>query len=125
MGVATAAVGAVFSVLGFAGLAAPNWMSKSLDRFKSSPRKIYGWAGVRVLMGLILMIGASDTAFPTLIRFVGAVVVFKAALVPFLGLDQVRSIIDWFQDRPPLLIRFLFLLVVSFGAFLVWAGLQP
>ena len=125
MGVAIATVGAIIGVLGVAGFAAPSAMSRSLDGFKSSPGKIYGWAGVRVLMGVFLILGASGTAFPTLIRFIGAVLVLKAALVPLLGLDQVRSILEWFQARPPLLIRFLFLLVASFGAFLVWAVLQP
>jgi hypothetical protein len=125
MGVAIAAIGAVISVLGIAGLAAPTRMSRALDGFKSSPGKIYGWAGVRVLMGLILILGASGTAFPTLIRFIGAVLVLKAALVPLLGLDRVRALLEWFQTRTPLLIRFLFFLVASFGAFLVWAALQP
>lgn len=125
MGVAIATVGAVISVLGVTGLVAPSGMSRALDGFKSSPGKIYGWAGVRILMGAILILGASETAFPTLIRFIGAVLVLKAALVPLLGLDRVRSILEWFQDRPPLLIRFLFLLVASFGAFLIWAVLQP
>jgi hypothetical protein len=125
MGVAIAAIGAVISVLGIAGLAAPTRMSRALDGFKSSPGKIYGWAGVRVLMGLILILGASGTAFPTLIRFIGAVLVLKAALVPLLGLDRAPALLEWFQTRPPLLIRFLFFLVASFGAFLVWAALQP
>ena len=120
-----ATVGAVVGILGLVGLVAPSAVSSGLDGFKSSPSKIYGWAGVRVLMGVILMLGASGTAFPTLIRFIGAALVLKAALVPLLGLDRVRSILDWFQARPPLLIRFLFLLVVSFGAFLIWAVLQP
>ena len=125
MGVAIATIGAVIGVLGVAGLAAPSGMSRAIDGFKSSPGKIYGWAGMRVLMGVILILGASGTAFPTLIRFIGAVLVLKAALVPLLGLDRARSILGWFQARPPLLIRFLFLLVASFGAFLIWAALQP
>ncbi len=125
MRVAIAIVGAVIGVLGVMGFAAPSGMSRTLDGFKSSPIKIYGWAGVRVLMGVILILGASGTAFPRLIRVIGAVLVLKAALVPLLGFEQVRSILGWFQARPPLLIRLLFLLVASFGAFLVWAALEP
>lgn len=125
MGVAIATVGAVIGVLGVVGFAAPRAVSRSLDGFKSSPSKIYGWAGVRVLMGVILILGASGTASPTLIRFIGAVLVLKAALVPLLGIDRVRSILGWLQARPPLMLRFLFLLVASFGAFLVRAALQP
>lgn len=123
---AIATVGAVFGVLGVAGLVAPTQMSRAInDGFRTSPIKIDGWAGIRVLLGAILILGASDTVFPTLIRFIGAALVLKAALVPVLGLDRVRSLLGWFQDRPPLLIRFLFLLVATFGAFLVWAALQP
>ncbi|MDH3729275.1 MAG: hypothetical protein OER77_17220 [Myxococcales bacterium] len=125
MQMAIAGVGAVICVLGVAGLAAPTRISKGLDGFKSSPIKIYGWAAVRVLMGVVLILGASDTAFPTLIRFIGAVLVLKAGLVPLMGLDRARSILEWLQARPPHLIRLLFLPVAAFGAFLVWAALQP
>ena len=104
--------------------AAPGAIFEAIDSFKPSPSKIYGWAAVRVLMGGVLILGAAETAFPVLIRFIGAALVLKAALVPLLGLNQVRSILEWFQDRPPLLVRFLCLLVAAFGAFLVWGLLN-
>ncbi len=125
MGVAIAIIGAVFSLLGVAGLVAPTRMAVAInDGFATSPVKIYGWAGIRILLGTILILGASGTAFPTLIRFIGVMLILKAALVPVLGLDRVRSLLSWLQDCPPLLMRSLYLLVVLFGAFLVWATLQ-
>jgi hypothetical protein len=124
MGVAITTIGAAIGVAGVAGLAAPSAIFRAIDNFKSSPGKIYGAAGVRGVVGAILILGASGTAFPMLIRFIGAVFVFQATLVPLLGLDRVRSLLDWFQARPPLVVRFLFLMVVAFGAFLVWAVLQ-
>lgn len=125
MPVVIATVGAVISALGVAGFAAPRRIVRGLEGFKSSPRKIYGWAAVRVLAGVVLILGAPETAFPMLIRIIGAALVLKAALVPLLGLDRVRSLLEWLQARPPILIRCLFLLVVVFGAFLVWAALWP
>lgn len=124
MGVAIASIGALIGAIGLAGLAAPTAIVSSIDDFKSSPKKIYGWATIRALMGLVLMVGASETALPTLIRFAGAVLVLKAALVPLLGLERVISLLDWFQARPPLLVRILFVPVASFGAFLMWAALS-
>ena len=123
MGVAIAVVGAVFGMVGVVGVVAPGAATGSLDAFKASPAKIYGWASFRVLIGVGLMAGASSTAYPSLIRLVGAVLVLKAALVPLLGLDRVRSILDWLQARPPYVVRSLFLLVALFGAGLVWAVL--
>lgn len=125
MGIAIAMIGAVIGVAGVAGLVAPRAIFRAIDNVKSSPGKIYGSAGGRAVVGVILIVGASSTAFPTVIRFIGAVFVLQAALVPLLGLETVRSLLDWFQARPPLVVSFLFLLVVSFGAFLVWAALQP
>lgn len=123
MGIAIATIGAVFGAVGVAGFAAPGAMAGAIDGFRSSPVRIYGWAGVRVIIGMVLALGAPATASPTLIRVIGAVVVVKAALVPVLGLDRVRSLLGWFQARSPVLVRFLFLLVASFGGFLVWAAL--
>ena len=125
MGVAIAIIGVVFGLLGLAGLVAPTRMALAInDGFKTSSVKIYGSAGIRALFGAILILGASDTAFPALIRFIGVVLILQAALVPVLGIDRVRSLLSWFLDRPTLLMRFLYLLVVLFGAFLVWAALQ-
>jgi len=125
MGDAIATIGAVIGVAGIAGLATPRAVFGAIDNFKASPSKIYGAAGVRAVVGVILILGASATAVPTLIRFIGAVFVLQAALVPLLGIDRIRSLFDWFQARPPLVVRFLFLLVAAFGAFLLWAVLQP
>ena len=125
MAIAIASIGAIICALGVAGFAAPGRISSGLDSFKASPARIYGWAVVRALMGLILVFGASSTALPTLIRVIGAILVLKAALVPLMGLDRARSLLGWLQARPPTLTRLLFVPVAAFGAFLIWAALQP
>jgi hypothetical protein len=126
MGGAVAAIGVVIGVVGAIGVVSPTiLLSPAIDGLKSSPRRIYGLAVVRLVIGVILVVAASSTAFPTLVMFIGAVFILRAAMIPLLGLDRTRSLIEWLQGRSSLVTRLLFLAgVVPLGVFLVWAAIK-
>jgi hypothetical protein len=126
MGGAVAAIGVVIGVVGAIGVVSPTiLLSPALDGLKWSPRRIYGLAVARLVIGVILVVAASSTAFPTLVMFIGAVFILRAAMIPLLGLDRTRSLIEWLQGRSSLVTRLLFLAgVVPLGLFLVWAAIK-
>ena len=124
MGVAIAVIGVVIGIMGAGGVASPRMLSKSLDGLKSSPRKIYGLAVARLVIGVVLSVGASSTAFPTLVLFIGAAFILRAAMIPLLGLDRTRSLIEWLQGRSSLFMRVAFLATATFGVFLAWAAVK-
>lgn len=124
MSAAVAAIGFAAGILGAAGVASPAILAPVLDGLKSSPRKIYGLAVVRVVIGVVLIAGAPSTAFPTLILFIGAVYILRAAAIPLLGLAGVRSMIEWLQGRSALFMRCCYLAVATFGVSLVWAAIK-
>jgi len=124
MSVAVAAIGVAAGILGAVGVVSPAMLAPALDGLKSSPRKIYGLAVVRVVIGVVLIAGAPSTAFPTLILFIGAAYILRAAAIPLLGLTRVRSRIEWLQGRSALFMRCCYLAVVTFGAFLAWAAIK-
>ena len=122
MGMAVAAIGVVIALGCAIGIARPSSLSKTIQSIMSSPRKIYGLAVARLAIGVVLMFGASSTAFPELVLFFGAVSILKGVMIPLLGLDQVRSLWAWWQARSPLLMRMAYLVGAALGAFLVWGG---
>lgn len=126
MGTAVAAIGVLIGVIGVIGVVSPGiLLSPAVDGLKSSPRRIYGLAAVRLIMGVILVVAASSTAFPTFVLIIGAVFILRAAMIPLLGLDRVRSLIEWLQGRSSLVMRLLFLAgVVPLGVFLVLAAIE-
>ena len=123
MGGAVAAIGVVIGVVCACVVVSPTILSKPLDGLKSSPRRIYGLAVARLVFGVILVVGASSTAFPTLVLFIGAVWILRAAMIPLLGLDRTRSLIEWLQGRSSLFVRLVFLAGAALGVFLVWAAI--
>jgi hypothetical protein len=122
MGTAVAAIGVLIGVIGVIGVVSPGiLLSTAVDGLRSSPRRIYGLAAVRLIMG----VAASSTAFPTFVLIIGAVFILRAAMIPLLGLDRVRSLIEWLQGRSSLVMRLLFLAgVVPLGVFLVLAAIE-
>ena len=85
MGAAIAAIGVTIGIVGIVGIASPKSLLTALDQLKSSPRKIYGLAVARLLIGVILVAGASSTASPTAVLFIGAAFILRAAMIPLLG----------------------------------------
>jgi len=123
---AVAAIGVVIGMVGAIGVVSPGiLLSPALDGLKSAPRRIYGLAVARLVIGVILVVAASSTGFPTLVMLIGAVFILRAALIPMLGLDRTRALIEWLQGRSLLVTRLLFLAgVVPLGVFLVWAAIK-
>ncbi len=122
MGGAVAAIGVVIAVMSAIVVVSPTMLSRPLDELKSSPRRIYGLAVARLVIGVILVVGASSTAVPTLVLFIGAVFILRAVMIPLLGLDRTRSLIEWLQGRSSLFVRFVFLAGAALGVFLMWAA---
>ena len=124
MGVAVAAIGVMVGIVGVIGVVSPAIVSAALDGLKFSPPKMYGLAVARLVIGVVLILGASSTASTMLVQVIGAILILRAAAIPILGLDRIRSLIEWWQACSPLFMRILFLAGTAFGVFLVQAAIR-
>lgn len=125
MGAAVAVVGSVIAGFGAVGVVRPAVLIDALAKMPSARPTIYAIAAARVTVGLILVLGAPSTAAPEVIRFLGVLSLLRAFMVLVIGVDRVRSLIDWFGSRSDLVLRTLFLGAGALGAFLVWAAMNP
>jgi len=57
-------------------------------------------AGIRAVLGLGLLAAAGDSKAPMLLRILGLLILIVAMVMPILGLDRHRRIIDWWLARP-------------------------
>jgi hypothetical protein len=55
---------------------------------------------IRAVLGLGLLASASESKAPMLLRLLGLLILIVAILIPILGVDRHRRMIDWWLARP-------------------------
>src|SRR5438445_11937710 len=55
---------------------------------------------IRAVLGLGLLAAASESKAPMLLRLLGLLILIVAIVLPILGLDRHRRMIDWWLARP-------------------------
>jgi len=56
--------------------------------------------GIRAVLGLGLLATAGESKAPMLLRILGLIILINAIVMPILGLDRHRRLIDWWLARP-------------------------
>jgi hypothetical protein len=112
---------AVFILLiGMAGVFAPDRVF-AIRQYVVTPGGLYAIAAARVAIGIVLIIVASRSRWPRLLRVVGAAVLFAGLMTPLIGVERVRAILDWEATQGTGLVRAGAVLAVALGGFLVFA----
>ena len=57
-------------------------------------------SAIRAVLGLGLFAAASESKAPMVLRILGLLILIVAILIPILGLDKHRRMIDWWIARP-------------------------
>ena len=100
---------------GVLGLASPPRILRVV-RYFSTPAGFNFAVAVRVVMGLALFFAAPASRAPELLRVLGVVVIIAGLMMPIIGLERFRRLVDWWADQGPALVR-------AQGAFALVLGL--
>jgi hypothetical protein len=95
-----------------------------IARHFATPAGLYAAAGLRILMGIALLLAAPTSRVPAAIRILGAVVLVAGFVTPFFGAERARAIVDWWSSQGAFLMRAWAGFALALGCFLVWA-LRP
>ena len=114
--------GIAIIVLGAIGLVRPSELIRFVEVFWKSPKGLYTAVALRIVLGVIMLAVASSSRFPVAFRVLGVLSLVSAGLVPVIGLDRVRSLIQWWASRPAGFVRAWSLAAAAFGAFLVYGA---
>lgn len=102
------------AAFGALGIASP---SRLLDlvRHLQTPVAIYFAAGIRVVLGVALLLAAPASRAPGLVSFLGVAIIVIGVVTPFLGLERFRSLLDWWSAQGDAFIRGWAVLALVFG----------
>jgi len=111
-------------VVGMVGIVSPD-VGMTLRRlYYATPGKFYTAGAVRAAMGLVLILVASNSRWPKILRALGAVVCLQGLAGTLLGLERARAILEW-EAMHPALLRAGAVVALVTGGFIAFAVTKP
>ena|SRR5438477_4773379 len=95
--------------------------SNDLTRLFADKTGMWVATAIRAVLALGLLAAASESKLPMLLRILGLIILIVAIVIPSLGLDRHRRMVDWWlaRDRKAQIICGAASFV--FGVFLIYA----
>jgi hypothetical protein len=82
---------------------------------------LYIAAGLRVVFGLVLIGSATSARLPRTVRILGAFIVLAGIVTPFVGIERVGAIVEWWSAQGVAFLRAWGMLAAIFGLFIIYA----
>ncbi len=90
---------AAIALLGVITIVKPA-LAHDLTRLFADKTGMWVVTAIRAVLALGLLAAASDSKAPMLLRLLGLLILIVAIVMPILGLDRHRRMIDWWLARP-------------------------
>ena len=119
MRIAALPVALLSIVVGIVGIASPDGGMMLRRLYFATPGLFYAAAAVRSAMGLGLILAASSSRWPRMLRALGAVVCLQGLSATILGLDRARTIMEWEGMQGSALLRAGATVALASGCFIV------
>jgi hypothetical protein len=122
MTLAVSLFGLFVVALGIAGVVSPRRLLALVTRVQLQ-MGLYSIAGIRLLLGMALLLSASTSRAPLYFQLLGGLSLVSGLVTPFFGNRRLEAVLEWWRRRPPWVVRLWSVFVALFGASLVWAVL--
>lgn len=104
-------------LLGLTGVLWPAGLT-DIAKWTFSPKGLYTGAGLRVLIGALLIVAAGATAMPKTVRVIGAIIFVAGTLTALLSVETAQRMAAWFFDNGEDRLRMLACVPLAVGLFL-------
>ncbi|MEM7281274.1 MAG: hypothetical protein AAF438_06575 [Pseudomonadota bacterium] len=115
----------VFGILilsvGIWGAAQPQPLLSMADRIWSNRSAILAAVLLRLLFGLAMVLAAYQSRYPQVILSLGVLMIVAALAIPVLGTERIGAMIDWWKNRPAIVLRLWAAAAALFGVFVIHA----
>jgi hypothetical protein len=113
--------GVLFVILGVLGVLVPEQAISLVGGWHSGLHFAFG-AGVRILLGVFLLVAASRCRQPIVVRVIGIIALVAAVGMLVSGPTRFEHFIASCLERPPGVMRAWSTAGIAVGVLLVWAG---
>jgi len=110
------------AALGGLGVVSPDRLL-ALIRSVQTPAGLYSAAGLRLLLGVALLMAGPTSKSPEVVRIFGVLALIAAVLTPVIGLERFSTLVDWWWGQGTTVIRVWALIPLALGLYIAWAVL--
>ena len=122
MSVAVVIFGLFMLGMSIAVLAAPERLKRMLRVFLE--KQALGLAaGIRIVVGILFLMAASDTRAPSFITAMGILFLLAGVAIPFIGSARIERLATWWLEKPDWVLRAWAVAAGTLGGVFVWCGL--
>jgi len=114
-------VGIVIVVIAVVFLIKPGLLY-AIMRFVKRGKRAYFMGLVRLALAIVFLLGARECDLTWLIALFGIIFLISGLLIFMLGAEKVGGIINWYQEQSTVLLRVLVLVMLGFGAIIIYAA---
>jgi hypothetical protein len=108
-------------VVSMVGLVATDSAITLRRLYFATPSRFYAAGALRVAMGVVLILAASSSRWPRILRTLGAVMCLQARAANLFGLERARAIMEWEAMQGTALLRAGAAVSLASGVFVVFA----
>ncbi len=113
--------GVLITLIGLIGIVVPRYFIEVIGNWKSESRFIAA-VGIRMVMGVICLSAAPASRMPVVVQVIGIIAIVAAASALLVGRERLDRLIDWWLERPPIIVRMSAAFAAGFGILMVFAG---
>ena len=121
MRIAALPVALLSIVVGIAGIVSPNGGTALRRLYFATPSRFYAASAVRIAMGLVLILAASISRWPRILRALGSVMCLQAIAANLFGIERARAIMEWEAMQGTALLRAGAVVALASGVFVAFA----
>ncbi len=114
-------IGIVFILAAIVHFLKPELVKRIMEFFKQGKR-IYFAGLLRLALAVVFLLGARECDITWVIVTLGIIFLISGLCIFMIGPERLKSIIDWWQKQPVLLLRVLALITLAFGAIIIYSA---
>ncbi len=114
-------IGSFLVLVGLVVLIVPRAMTQTLKVFLDR-RWIPAASLIRIVLGLVCILGAGETRLPTFVLGFGVLVLISGIAIPFIGFERIERLVNFWIRQSDTVLRVWSVAVIGLGGVLVWAA---
>ena len=114
-------LGILIALVGIIYFLRPDVMKWLMEFFKKGKR-IYFAGLIRFALAVVFLVAARECKHPWVIFAFGILFIISGLLIFILGLEKLKSIIDWYQKQSVLLLRVVAVIALAIGAVIIYSA---
>ena len=121
MNIAIKSIGIIIVLFAILHLVKPSAMIGIIGFFKKGKR-LYLLGTLRFVFAVIFLLGARQCNYPVIITIFGIMFIISGLLIFTMKLEKIKSIINWWQNQPVIMLRILAVITLIIGAAIVYSA---